>query len=98
MSRSIGHEDLNRPPTNHVLTLSDRSVEQLDQWRLDAISALVLNDDPEPITSLTNCLVTLIRFSGSGYAESDSLIVVDTPIGLQVGLHRDRKGVCSLNS
>jgi len=100
VSRVIGAGDLNRSYERCTLDLSGRAVDQINDWRLDAISALALNDDPEPITSLTNCLVSLLRFGGKGYAESDNLVVVNTarPDGLEVGMYRDPKGVCSLNS
>lgn len=81
-----------------ALELTAVAVDHIDTWRMHAVSAIAVNDDPLPLSSLAACLVSLLRMGGSGYAESDSLIVVDTTVGLTVGMHRDRKGVCSLNS
>lgn len=80
------------------LELTTSAIEHVDQWRIDAVECIAVNDDPLPLTSLTACLVSLLRMGGTGYAESDSLIVVSTTVGLTVGMHRDQKGVVSLNS
>ena len=89
-----------QPVTTNVpssLELTQIAIAQIDEWRLDAIHAAA-HDDIVPLTSLTNCLVTLLRMGGNGYAESDTLVVVNTNVGMQVGMFRDRKNVCSLNS
>ena len=102
MSDNCDPHGIERPmPMPSTLTLSGQALDAIDDWRTDAIATAVGIAGPvdvQPIVSLTNCLATLQRMGGVGYAESSSLIVVSTESGLTVGLHRDRKGVCSLNS
>jgi hypothetical protein len=97
----LAQSDARPMPPESSLTLTPRAIEVLDAWRTDAIATSVgVAEFPnaEPIISMMNCLVALLRMGGTGYAESDTLIVVNTTSGLTVGMHRDRKGVCSLNS
>ena len=102
MTDNCDPQGIDRPvPTSSTLTLTAQALDTIDDWRTDAIATAVgVAEFPraEPIISLANCLATLQRMGGSGYAESSSMIVVSTTSGLTVGLHRDRKGVCSLNS